>query len=125
MFVVVTFVCCVPASVVDVVDVIAMRNGHVTAPLAVHVVMPLVYQVPVGGFAFVEVIVVPPVQMALVHIVDVVTVRDRDVPAPLTVRVVMPDMLSVSYSVHISILIHVPDGTKGRRSPNRWHRGCR
>jgi hypothetical protein len=92
----------VPASVVNVVDVIAVRNGDVTAALAVYVVMPLVCRVAAGGFAFVVVIAVAPVQMAVVRVVDVVTVRHRHMPAALTVGMAMIDVFEVICRCHTS-----------------------
>lgn len=56
--VVVVIVSCVPVSVVNVVDLVAVRDAYVAAPLAVHVVMPFVQHVA-SGFAFVAVIAVP------------------------------------------------------------------
>lgn len=92
----------VPAPVVHVVDMIVMRDGHVTTPLAVNVVMALVYRVTAVGFAFVKVIAVASVKMAVVCVVDMIGVRDRDVTAPLAVNVVMTDMRVMSGSVHCS-----------------------
>lgn len=102
MFVVVVTVGRMTAPVVHVVDVIAMRDGHVTAPHTVNVVMALMYHVTAVGFAFVKVIVVAAVKMAVVRIVDVIAMRDRDVPAPVAVSVVMTEMLMMSGSVHCS-----------------------
>jgi hypothetical protein len=102
VFVVVITVGRVTAPVVHVVDVIAMRDGHVTAPLTVNVVMALMYYVTAVGFAFVKVIVVAAVKMAVVRIVDVIAMRDRDMPAPFAVSVIMAEMLVMSGSVHCS-----------------------
>lgn len=89
-----------PAPVMHVVDVIAMRDGHVTASLTVNVVMSLMDDVTVGGFAFVVVIVVASVKMPAVRVVDVLAVRDRDMPAALAVMVVVTEVLMVSGSAH-------------------------
>jgi hypothetical protein len=94
----------VPASVVNVVDVIAVRNGDVTAAITVCVVMPLVYRVAAGGFAFVVVIAVAPVKVTVVRIVDVVTVRHRDMPAAVTVGMVMIDVFVVGGRCHYFLL---------------------
>lgn len=100
MLVVVPVVGGVPAPVMHVVDVIAVRDRHMSAPLAVNVVMLLMDHVT-GGFAFVEVTVVASVKMTAVRVVDVIAMRDRDVPAPVAVKVVMTEMLMVSKSVHL------------------------
>lgn len=102
MFVVVIIVRRMPAPVVHIVDVVAMRDGHVTAPLTVNVVMPLVYDVTAVGFAFVKVIVVGSVQVAVVQVVDMIAMRDRDMPAAVAVMVVMADVLVMGGSVHCS-----------------------
>jgi hypothetical protein len=104
VFVVVIVVGCVPASIVDVVDVIAVRNSHMTASLPVSVVVRLMCRVAAASFAFVKVIAMPSVKMTVVHIVDVITVRDRDMPAPVTMRMIMTGMRLVSYSVHFCLL---------------------
>ena len=76
----------VPVSVVDVVDVVGVRDRHVPASVAVGVVVPAVLFVA-GRFAFVEVTVVRAVQVTVVHVVDVIAVRHPDVPTALTVHV--------------------------------------
>ena len=102
VFVVVITVGRMPAPVVHVVDMIAMRDGHVTAPLAVNVVMALMYHVTAVGFAFVKVIVVASVKMAVVRVVDMIAMRYRDMPAAVAVKMVMTGMLMMSGSVHCS-----------------------
>lgn len=99
MLVVVLAVRGVPAPVVDVVDMVPVRHGHVTAAVAVDVVVVLMHGV-VRRFAFVVVTVVLPVQVAVVHIVNMVTVRDRDVAASFTMDVVVIDVLAVSCGGH-------------------------
>lgn len=98
MLVVVLAVSCVPAPVVNVVDVITVRDGHMAAPLAVNVVMTLVDRVLSGGLAFVVVTLVRSMKMTVVHIVDVVTVWDRDMSASLAVNMVMAGVFFVGSS---------------------------
>ncbi len=74
MVVPVSVVAGVPVAVVHEVDVILVRHGHVTAPLAVLVRMTFVRNVCVGR-ALVDVAVVDTVQMSVVHVVDVPAVR--------------------------------------------------
>jgi hypothetical protein len=95
VLVVVVAVNCVPASIVDVVDVITVRDGHVAAAFAVHMVVTLVHTVFAGLLAFVVMIVVRSMQMAVMHVVDVITVWNRDVPAPVAMDMVVADMFGV------------------------------
>lgn len=81
----------VAVAVVDVVHVVSVGNGHVTAALAVRVIVTGVLAVR-AGFALVRVPLVLAVQVAVVHVVDVTVVRDRHVTAALTVRVFVPRM---------------------------------
>jgi len=76
-------------AVVDVVDVVLVRDGDVAAALAVHVVVVLAGVVALGRAALVEVTLVGAVQVAVVGVVDVVAVRDGDVAAALAVHVVV------------------------------------
>jgi len=89
----------VPATVVDVVDVVPVRHGHVTAPVTVDVVVILMHGV-VRRFAFVVVTVVLSVEVAVVHVVDMVAVRDCDVAASFTVDVVVISVLGVRCGGH-------------------------
>ncbi len=108
MFVVVIVVDRVPATVVDVVDVVAVRDGHVAAALAVLVSVGLVYGVLAAGLAFVEVSVVGLVQVPVVDIVDVIGVRDGHVAAALTVGVGVTFMLYVCCGHRLILaLVHV------------------
>lgn len=116
MFVVVVAVCRMPAAVMHVVDMIAMRDGHVTAPLAVDVLMALMHHVTTVGFAFVKVIVVASVNMAVVRVVDMIAMRDRDMSAPFAVKVVMTGMFMMSGSVHCSSSNFGPTTMASRRS---------
>jgi hypothetical protein len=96
MFVVVPLVGGVPTTVVDVVDVVAVRDRHMAASIAVGVVMfPFVNGVLVG-FALVVVAVVSFVKVSVMDVIDVVAVRDGDVPAPLAVGVFVPNMFRVN-----------------------------
>ena len=79
----------VPVTVVDVVDVVTVRHGDVTAALPVVVVVAAAVLGMPGALAFVGVIGVHAVQVTVVHVVDVVTVRDGDVAAARPVRVVV------------------------------------
>lgn len=94
MIVPVTVMGRVAVAVVDVVHVVSVGNGHVTAGLAVRVIVAGVLAVR-AGFALVRVSLVLTVQVAVVHVVDVTVVRDRHVTAALTVRVIVPRMLLV------------------------------
>jgi hypothetical protein len=85
----------VTTTIVDVVDVVAVRDGDVTATLAVHVVMPLMGGV-FGRLALVIVSVVDFVQVSVVDVVDVVAVRDCNVPTPVAVGVFVPNVFCVS-----------------------------
>jgi hypothetical protein len=79
----------VPASVMDIVDMIAMRHGHVTAALTVPMRMVGMARVT-GALALVGVPVVRPVQVPVMGVIDVVTVRHRHVTTARTVRMIMP-----------------------------------
>lgn len=117
MFVVVTLVGGVTTAVVDVVDVVTMRDRDMAATLAVHVIMPRVGNV-LAGLALVVVAVVSLVQMSVVDVVDVVAVRDGDVPTSLAVGVFVSDVLGVRSS-------HFRPSTRSRweirSAPNRSH----
>ena len=99
MLVVVLAVRGVPAPVVDVVDMVPVRHGHMTAAVTVDVVVILMHGVA-RRFAFVVVTVVLSVKVAVVHVVNVVAVRDRDVAASFTVDVVVINVLAVSCGGH-------------------------
>jgi hypothetical protein len=91
----------VPASVVHVVDVIAVRHRNVAATLAMDVVMALVHHMA-GRFTFVVVILVPPVQVSVVRVVDVILVWDRDVAASFAVGMLVLCVLFVDRARHRS-----------------------
>jgi hypothetical protein len=95
VLVVVIAVSCVPAPIVDVVDVIAVRHCHMPAALPVKMGMPLMHRMAVRRLAFVVMIVVRSMQVAVVDIVDVIVMGDRDMPTSFAVDMVMLDMLGV------------------------------
>ncbi len=90
-----------PATIMDVVHVVAVRHGHMAAALAVRVVVALVHRVIAGRLAFVVMTVVLSVKVAVVHVIDVVAVGNRDMPTPLAVAMVMADVLSMC-SCHLA-----------------------
>jgi hypothetical protein len=100
VLVVVVAVSCVSAAVVDVVDVVAMRDRHVATAVAVNVLVLRMHLMPVGGLAFVVVIVVPSMKVTVVQIVDVITVRDRNVSAALAVDMRVIDVFVVNCFSH-------------------------
>jgi hypothetical protein len=77
----------VSTAVMDVVDMVAMRDRHMPAAIAVDVGVVGVHLVPAGGLALVVVIVVPAVKVTVVQIIDVVAVRDCYVAAAFAVDV--------------------------------------
>jgi hypothetical protein len=81
----VAFVGGMAVPVVDVVDVVAVRDGDMSAAFAVGVTVSGVLGVVLGG-ALVEVSVVGGVQVPVVHIIDVVAVGNGDMSAALTVH---------------------------------------
>jgi hypothetical protein len=89
----------VPAPVVDVVDMVPVRHGHVTASVAVDVAVILMNGVAVR-FAFVVVTLVLPMKVTVVHVVDVVSMRDRDVAASFAVHVVVVNVFAVRCGGH-------------------------
>jgi hypothetical protein len=88
------------AAVVDVVDVVAMRNRHVATAIAVNMVVLRMHLMPAGGLAFVVVIVVPSMKVTVVQIVDVITVRDCNMSAAFAVDVRMIDVFVVDCLGH-------------------------
>ena len=99
MLVVVLAVRGVPAPVVHVVDMVAVRHGHMTTAVTVDVVVILMHGVA-RRFAFVVVTVVLSVQVTVVHVVDMVAVRDRDVAASVAVDMVVINVFGVSCGGH-------------------------
>ncbi len=96
----------VAVAVVQVVDVVAVRHGHVPAAFPVRMGVPAVLRVAVR-LALVEVAVVRAVQVTVVDVVDVVPVRNRDVPATVAVGVVF---VTGVCDVHKAILRVMPSG---------------
>ncbi|WP_345428534.1 hypothetical protein [Actinoallomurus vinaceus] len=84
----------VPASVVDVVDVVTVRHAHVATALTMPMRMAFMLRVA-SGLAFVDVSVVWPVQVPVVGIVDVVAVRHGHVAASRSVSMIVSGMLPV------------------------------
>lgn len=72
--------------VVQVVDMIVMGHGHVSATRAVAMFMPRVDRV-LGLAALVNMIGVGTMNMAVVGVVGVVSMLEGDMAAPLTVSV--------------------------------------
>ena len=79
MFVVVALMGGVTTTVMDVVHVVAVRDGDMPTPLGMHVVMPLMNAV-LADLTLVVVAIVGFVQVSIVDIVDMVAVRDGDMP---------------------------------------------
>lgn len=77
---------CVAVAIVQVVHVIAVWDGDVTAALAVHVIVVLV-NVVLGRLALVPVALVLAVDVAIVNVVGVISVLESDVAAAFTVGV--------------------------------------
>ena len=84
-------------AIVQVVNVIAVWNGNVAAALAVLVVMILV-DVVLGGFALVPVAFVLAVDVAIVDEVGVVLVWESNVAAAFAVGVLVFSVGSVSHN---------------------------
>jgi hypothetical protein len=100
VLVVVVAVSCVSAAVVDVVDVVAMRDRHVATAIAVNMVVPLMHPMPIGGLAFVVVTVVPSMKVTVVQIIDVITMRNRNMSAAFAVDVRVIDVFVVECLSH-------------------------
>jgi hypothetical protein len=104
-------------SVVDVVDVVSVGHGHVTAPGAMRVVVRLVLLV-LSGIALVHVVLVVPMEVAVVDIVHVVPMGDGDMAAARSVDVLMPDVRAVLDSCrHSTQLRFLRCREKRRNSP--------
>ena len=88
MLVVVIVVLRVPVRTVNVVEVIAVRNGLMPAPITMGVVMNLGDHVSARG-VFVVVVIVQMVRMTVMQVDDVAIVLYRDVAAGRPVPVVM------------------------------------
>ena len=75
-------------AVVDVVDVVLVRHGDMTAVQSVLVLVPFVHRVR-RVHALVHMVLVGAMQVAVVRVVDVIVVRDRHVAASRGVLVSM------------------------------------
>ncbi|QRP09782.1 hypothetical protein I6J22_05800 [Corynebacterium kroppenstedtii] len=82
----VVFMLVVEVTVMQVVNVVTVRDGNVAATRTVLVRVVLVDRVSFSG-AFVPVVLVLVVEVTVVYIVDVVTVRDGNVAATRTMLV--------------------------------------
>jgi hypothetical protein len=82
----------VPVPVVDVVDVVSVRNGDVSAGVTVLVRVTVMLGVPTG-LARLRPVTANRVQVTVVRVVDVIAVRHRDVPTPRSVRVPVAGMV--------------------------------
>ncbi len=94
VFVVVAVVGGVAVAVVDVVDMVTVRDGHMAAAFTVHMVVAVVFGMP-GGFAFVVVAGMLAVEVAVVDVIHMVAVRYRDMPAVRSVSVIVFGVLSM------------------------------
>jgi hypothetical protein len=89
-----TVVLGVAATVVDVVDVIAVRNCDVAATFAMSMVMVVMSGV-LMRFTLVVVAVMRLVKMPIVDVIDMVAMWDGDVAASLAMLVVMRGVFGV------------------------------
>ncbi len=87
---------CVTVAVMNVVNVIAVRNCYVTTVWAMLVLMVSV-GVMLGGFTLIPVAVMLAVQVAVVNIVNMVAVRNCHMA---TVRAVLVGVVLVNYVGH-------------------------
>ena len=90
----------VPTTIVDVVDVVAVRDRDMPAALAVGVAVALMDHVPRRGLTFVVVTVMLSMKVTVMYIVDVTAVRDRDMPAAFPMDVIMARVLRVCSGAH-------------------------
>jgi hypothetical protein len=79
----------VPTTIVDVVDVVAVRDRDMPAALAVGVAVVLMDHVPRRGLTFVVVPVMLSMKVTVVNVVDVIAVRDGNMPAALPMGVIV------------------------------------
>ncbi|OIS19349.1 hypothetical protein BHF95_03340 [Corynebacterium diphtheriae] len=87
---------CVAVAIVNVVNVVAVRNCHMATVRAMLVLMVGV-GVMLGGFTLIPVAVMRAVQVAIVNIVNVVAVRNCHMA---TVRAVLVGVVLVNYVGH-------------------------
>ncbi|GAA1015748.1 hypothetical protein Aple_010020 [Acrocarpospora pleiomorpha] len=89
-------------SVVNVVDVVIMRDGDVTATLPMLVDVALMHDMS-GQGAFIDVVLVRAVEVSVVNVVDVVAMWDGDVTTALSVCVVVDCVRAVlGMDAHLS-----------------------
>lgn len=94
MVVPVPFVGGMSVPVVEVVDMIVVGDGHMSAAFPVGVIVSWVLGVALSG-ALVEVSVVGGVKVPIVDVVDMVAVGDGDMPAAVTMNVGVVGVLEV------------------------------
>lgn len=94
MVVPVPFVCRVAVPLVDVVDVVTVRDGHVPASGPVPVVMGVVRDVHLR-LALVHVPLVEAMEASVVNVVDMIGMRNSHMPAPRAVPMSVISMLAV------------------------------
>jgi hypothetical protein len=82
----------VAASVVHVVDVIAVRDRDMPAARAMDMVVVVLMHQVTRWLTFVVVILVAPMKVAVVRVVDVISVWDRDVAASVAVHMIVLDV---------------------------------
>lgn len=93
----------VPVAAVQVVDVIAMFDGVVSAPGAVHVTVVVLSDDVLRRLALVPVTFVSVVGVAVVQVVGVTFMRDRNMTALGMVLVGMDLMCCVSHGGYLSL----------------------
>ncbi len=94
MVVPVPFVCRVAVSVVDVVDMVTVRDGHMPAPGPVLVAMGVVRDVRLR-LTLVHVPLVEAMEASVVHVVDMIGMRNGHVPTSRAVPMSVISMLAV------------------------------
>ncbi|WP_155343252.1 hypothetical protein [Acrocarpospora pleiomorpha] len=86
----------------NVVDVVIMRDGDVTATLPMLVDVALMHDMS-GQGAFIDVVLVRAVEVSVVNVVDVVAMWDGDVTTALSVCVVVDCVRAVlGMDAHLS-----------------------
>jgi hypothetical protein len=90
----VALVGCVPVPVVNIVGVVVVRHGHVTALRPMLMRVTLMRHVP-ALCAFVGMVAVGPVKVPVVNVIGVTVVRKRDVTTAFTVGMLVAGMSSV------------------------------
>ena len=90
-----------PASVVHIVDVLAVRDRDMATAVTMDMVMVLVHRVA-RWLAFVVVIPVRAMQVAVMRVVDVIPVRDGHMTASFAMHVLMSGVGVVGCAGHDS-----------------------